>query len=68
MRSINTPISLAFLLMLFIMACLTGTSISADKTAGKEEVKKEVKQQKNPYEKAEITARIIPSGMIFSYE
>jgi hypothetical protein len=55
--------------MLFIMACLTGTSISADKTAGKEEVKKEVKQQKNPYVNAEITIKIIPSAKkTFGYD
>jgi hypothetical protein len=69
MRSINTPISFAFLLMLFIMACLAGTSISADKTVGKEEVKKEVKEQKNPYANAEINTKIIPSANnTFGYE
>jgi hypothetical protein len=44
MRNINTPIPLTFLFMLFIMACLTGTSISADEASSKQEVKEEVKQ------------------------
>jgi hypothetical protein len=50
-------IFLAVLLMLFIMACLPGISMSADKASGK----KEVKQQKNPYASAKIAIKIIPS-------
>ena len=48
---------MAVLFMLFIFAGLTGTSISADETVGKE-----VKQQKNPYADAEISIKIIPSA------
>jgi len=48
----------AVLLMLFIVAGLPGTSISADQAADK----KEVKEQKNPYANAEITIKIIPSA------
>ncbi len=50
-------IFLAVLLMLFIMACFPGTSMSADESAGK----KEAKQQKNPYASAKISVKIIPS-------
>ena len=42
--------------MLFIIAGLPGTSISADETAGKD------KQQKNPYTDAEITIKTIPAA------
>jgi Domain of unknown function (DUF4907) len=44
--------------MLFMVVCLSGTSISADEAVGK----KEVKQQENPYAKAEITIKIIASA------
>ena len=47
----------AVLLMLFIVASLPRTSLSAGEAANK----KEVKEQKNPYANAEITIRIIPS-------
>ena len=50
-------IFLAVLIMLFVMACLPGISISANEVAGK----KEIKQQKNPYANAQITIKIIPS-------
>ena len=59
----TTTIFLAALFMLFIVAGVSGTSISANETVGnKQEVKKEVKQQKNPYANAEITVKIIPSA------
>jgi hypothetical protein len=48
----------AVLLMLFIVAGLPGTSISADEAADK----KELKEQKNPYANAELTIKIIPSA------
>ena len=47
--------------MLFIFACLPGTSISSNESAEKQEVKKETKQQKNPYTDAKISIKIIPS-------
>ncbi|MGA2781467.1 MAG: DUF4907 domain-containing protein [Smithella sp.] len=50
-------IFLAVLLMLFIMACFPGISISANEAAGK----KEVRQQKNPCASAKISIKIIPS-------
>ena len=46
-----------FLAVLFVLALLPGTSISANGNAGKEELK----QQKSPYASAEITIKIIPS-------
>jgi hypothetical protein len=58
---ISIPVLLAVLFMFFIMACLPPTAISADEVAGKQEVKKEVEQQKNPYANANITIKIIPS-------
>src|SRR5450759_2390417 len=60
MLSIKYPVShlfLAVLFMLCIFAGLPGPSISAAEAAGKE-----VKQQKNPYENAEITRKIIPAA------
>ena len=54
----------AVLLILFIFASLFVTSISAEEGAGKE-----VKEQKNPYTKAELTIKIIPSAnKTFGYE
>lgn len=53
----KTPILFAVLLILFVMVCLPGISISANEAAGK----KEVKQQKNPYANAQISIKIIPS-------
>ena len=48
----------AVLLMLSIVACQTGTSLSKDTPP----VAPEEKQQENPYAKAEITTKIIPSA------
>jgi hypothetical protein len=45
------------LLMLFIVACQTGTTLSKDIPATLEE-----KQKENPYTNAEITTKIIPSA------
>ena len=53
----NIRTTTIFLAVLFIFALLPGTSISANGTAGKEEVK----QQKNPYANAQISIKIIPS-------
>ena len=67
MRNNKCKISifLAVLLMLFIMAGVPGTSISAEESAGKQEAKK----QKNPYANAEITIKIIPSAKkTFGYD
>ena len=54
-------IFLTVLFMLFIFVGLPGTSISVEQAVGKQEVKKEVKQQKNPYANAQISIKIIPS-------
>ena len=67
MRNNKSKISLflAVLLMLFIMAGVPGTSISAEESAGKQEAKK----QKNPYANAEISTKIIPSAKkTFGYD
>jgi len=49
----------------YIFAGLPGTPISADEAAGK----KEVKEQKNPYAKADITIKIIPAAnKTFGYD
>ncbi len=61
MLSIKQPLYrhfLAVLFMLFISIVHPGSSISADESVGK----KEVKQPKNPYANAEITTKIIPSA------
>jgi hypothetical protein len=62
---LSLKLTAAVLLMLFIVAGLPGTSISADEAADK----KEVKEQKNPYANAEITIKIIPSvNNTFGYD
>ncbi len=50
------------LYMLFVVTCFPGTSLFADETTGKQEVKPETKQQEHPYAKADITIKIIPSA------
>jgi hypothetical protein len=78
------PLFFIILFILFIMACLPGISISADKTTGKQEVKKETtqeikkdvtkeakqkKEQKNPYANVEIIIKIIPAAKkTFGYD
>jgi hypothetical protein len=47
----------AVLVLLFIVACLFGISLSADEATGQE-----MKQQKSPYANADITIKIIPSA------
>lgn len=60
---------LTALFMLFILVGFPGLSISAEQAVGKQEVKKEVRQQKNPYANAEITIKIIPSiNNTFGYD
>lgn len=55
--------------VLFIFTIYPCPSISANKTVGKEEIKKEAKQQKNPYAKAQMSIKIIPSvGKTFGYD
>ena len=55
---------LTALFLLFILAGLPGTSISAGETAGKE-----VNQKKTPYANAEIIIKIIPAANnTFGYE
>jgi hypothetical protein len=44
--------------MLFVVACHTGTSLSA----GSPTAIQEVKQRENPYAKAEIITKIVPSA------
>jgi hypothetical protein len=62
--SYSKNLTLAVLLVLFILAGLPGTSISADEAAGKG-----LKQQKNPYANAELTIKIIPSAnKTFGYD
>jgi hypothetical protein len=60
---------ISFIVCLFTllssMPAVAGTSMSAEETAGK----KEVKQQKNAYAKAEITIKIIPAAnKTFGYD
>jgi hypothetical protein len=54
---ISVKLIAAVFLMLFIVAGLAGTSLSADGPGGKL-----LKEQENPYAKAELTTRIIPSA------
>lgn len=61
----TNSIFLAILFMLFVFAGLPATSLSVEKVAGKQEIK----QQNNPYAKAEITIKIIPSiNNTFGYD
>ena len=58
-------IFLTVLFMLFIFAGLPATSLAIEKVAGKQEVK----QQNNPYAKAKIAIKIIPSvNNTFGYD
>ena len=64
-----------FIAVLFIFSIFAGfpqISFSAEQTTGKKEVKKEATQQKeknNPYAKAQISTKIIPSvNKTFGYE
>ena len=58
-------IFLTVLFMLFIFAGLPAKSLAVEKVADKQEIK----QQKNPYAKAEITIKIIPSvNNTFGYD
>jgi hypothetical protein len=62
---LSLKLIIAVLFMLFIVAGLPRTSLSADDAAGK----KEVKEQENPYANAEITIKIIPSvNNTFGYD
>lgn len=68
-RGRTTPVTIFFILVLIIFACFPGTAISADEGTVKKEVNQEVKPQNNPYEKAEITTKIIPSAnKTFGYD
>ena len=63
------PVFLAVLFIVFIFACLPGISISAEENTGKQDVKKETKQQNNPYADAETSIRIISSAKkTFGYD
>lgn len=65
----KTPIFLIAMSMLFIFAVVPETAISANENIGKQEVKKEVKEQNNPYANAEIIIKIIPSvKQTFGYD
>jgi len=65
----NKKIITILFAVLFIFTIYPCPSISADKTAGKEEVKKETKQQKNPYANAQISIKIIPAAKkTFGYD
>jgi hypothetical protein len=55
------PLFLTAMFMLFTFAGVPETAMSANKIIGKQEVKKEIKEQKNPYADAEITIKIISS-------
>jgi hypothetical protein len=57
----KTPIFSAVLFVLCIMGGFPPTSISADEAVGRKEIKKEVRQQNNPYTNAPISIKIIPS-------
>jgi hypothetical protein len=56
---LSLKLTIAVLFMLFMVACHTATSLSADDPADKKE---EVQEQKNPYADAEITIKIIPAA------
>jgi hypothetical protein len=62
---LSLKLTAAVLFMLFVVAGLPDTSLSADEAADK----KEVKEQKNPYANAELTIKIIPSAnKTFGYD
>jgi hypothetical protein len=53
--------ALIFLIVLFIAFTMSGIAISANESDNKQEIKKDAKEQKNPYANAKITIKIIPS-------
>jgi hypothetical protein len=55
---LSLKLMVAILLMLFVVACHTGTSLTTDSSPAAQEIK----QQENPYAKADITTKIIPSA------
>ena len=64
-NTITITIFLTVLSALFLFLVLPAMTLSAEKDAGKQEVK----QQKNPYANAEITIKIIPSiNNTFGYD
>lgn len=68
MRNNKKIITILFA-VLFIFIIFPCPSISADKNTGKEGVKKETKQHKNPYANAQITTKIIPAARkTFGYD
>jgi hypothetical protein len=61
----KTTIFLAVLFMLFIFIAVTETSISANETVGKQEVK----HQNNPHANVQTSIKIIPSAKkTFGYD
>ena len=68
-RNNKNPILLTVLVMFFVFTSFPCISISADEAVGKQEVKKEVKQQTNPYANAKISIKIIPAAKkTFGYD
>lgn len=55
--ALSLKLTMVVLLMLSIVACQTGTSLSKDTPATQE-----VKEKENPYAKAEITTKVIPAA------
>jgi hypothetical protein len=68
----NKNIPITFFTVLFIVFTLvspSGGAISAGASGKKQEVKKDVTEQTNPYAKAKITIKIIPSvDKTFGYD
>lgn len=66
---ISKAIFVAILSTLFFVAALPGMSIAEKGVAGKQEMKQKEIQQKNPYAKAPIITKIIPSeNNTFGYD
>jgi hypothetical protein len=64
-----TFIFFASFLIVFILFSFSGWAISADASGKKQDVKKDVKDQTNPYANAKITIKIIPSvDKTFGYD
>lgn len=68
-NNISTFIFFTALFIVFTIISPSGTAISADTSGKKQEVKKDVQEQTNPYANAKLTVKIIPSvDKTFGYD
>lgn len=68
-NNVRTFIFLIIPFIVFTLFSTYGTAVSTDASGRKQEVKKDIKNQTNPYANAKITIKIIPSvNKTFGYD